>query len=187
MEHQKGLNGFPQTMESRTGEPMRHFAAQPATPGQRALYPGNRATPTQSRCHLRAGSGKFAAMKSVRTHRSPLALLLAGLILLGALACSIGHGQMLGAFMPAMSSDICGPDQALSHGPEHSPDSAGHGLLMQLALFDCAYASKLTNALLGFAALGWLLRIMRRRALMPERLSWTSLRHCSPGRVAQAP
>lgn len=127
-------------------------------------------------------------MKLVRTHRSPLAFLLAGLILLGALACSIGHGQMLSAFMPAITSDICGPDQAVSHSPaEHTQDSAGHGLLMQLALFDCAYASKLTSALLGFAALGWILRILRRRALMPECLGWPTLRHCSPGRVAQAP
>lgn len=169
-------------------DPVRHFAALSATPGQRAFDPGKRTPPTQSRCHLRARSGKFAAMKLVRTHRSPLALLLAGLILLGALACSLGHGQMLSAFMPASTSDICGPDQAAAHSPsEHTQDPAGHGLLMQLALFDCAYASKLTSALLGFAALGWLLRIMRRRALMPERLSWTSLRHCSPGRVAQAP
>ncbi|MCO8168067.1 hypothetical protein NJC40_09795 [Pseudomonas sp. 21LCFQ02] len=127
-------------------------------------------------------------MKFVRTHRLPLAVLLAGLVLLGALACSIGHGQMLSAFMPVAMSDICGPDESAAHSPAaHSQDQTGHGLLMQLALFDCAYASKLTSALLGFAALGWLVRTLRRRALMPERLSWTSLRHCSPGRVAQAP
>lgn len=127
-------------------------------------------------------------MKFVRTHRSPLAFLLAGLVLLGALVCSIGHGQMLGALMPATMSDICGPDEAAAHSTAvHSQSPTGHGLLMQLALFDCAYASKLTSALLGFAALGWLLRIQRRRALMPEPRSFTSLRHCSPGRVAQAP
>lgn len=127
-------------------------------------------------------------MKVLRAHHPSLARLLVGLILLGALACSIGHGQMLGAFASAATTEICGPDAAsvqvhAGHGAAQDP----HTVLMQLAQFDCVYASKLSTAMAGFVALGWLLRVLRRRALLPESPIWLPARHCAPGCAAQAP
>ncbi|WNW10037.1 hypothetical protein RRX38_02350 [Pseudomonas sp. DTU_2021_1001937_2_SI_NGA_ILE_001] len=127
-------------------------------------------------------------MKFVRAHHVSLARLLAGLILLGALACSVGHGQMLAALAPAATAEICGPDGATSHmHAGHGMGQGEHGVLMQLAQFDCAYASKLIMGLAGFVALGWLLRVLRRRALLPESPVWRPARHSSPGCAAQAP
>lgn len=132
-------------------------------------------------------------MKFVRTHRPVVACLLAALVLLSALACSLGHGRMLAMLQPVPATEICGDSATLS-ALAQAPASAGHhllhdahGLLMQLALFDCAFAGKLSNALISFVAVGWLLRMMSRRLALHERLTWPPSRHTSPGRVAQAP
>ncbi|GAB7528979.1 DUF2946 family protein [Pseudomonas sp. 3A(2025)] len=132
-------------------------------------------------------------MKFVRTHRPVVACLLAALVLLGAMVCSLGHGRMLAMLQPVPATEICG-DGAVLAASTQTAASAGHhlrhdahGLLMQLALFDCAFASKLSNALITFIAVGWLLRVGSGRLVVPERRDWPPSRHTSPGRVAQAP
>lgn len=119
--------------------------------------------------------------------------MLAALVLLSALACSIGHGRMLAAWQPVPVSEICG-DTALTSAALPAPAKAAHhvlhdahGLIMQLAQFDCAFAGKLGNALITFAAVGWLLRVLSSRLALRERLNLPPGRHISPGRVAQAP
>lgn len=132
-------------------------------------------------------------MNFVRTHRPVVACMLAALVLLGALVCSIGHGRMLAMVQPAPATEICGDTAtlaastpALASATHHVRHDA-HGLIMQLALFDCAFASKLSNALITFIAVGWLLRVVSGRLVLPERRDWPPSRHTSPGRVAQAP
>ncbi|MBD8495414.1 hypothetical protein IFR09_27090 [Pseudomonas syringae] len=132
-------------------------------------------------------------MTFVRTHRTFVACTLTGLVLFSALLCSLGHGRMLAAFMPAPWLEICGDTPAATlavqrHAEAGHPAVPGsHGLIMQLAQFDCAFAGKLGTALVSFAAMGWLLRRLLRRLPLHERLDRSPSRHTSPGRVAQAP
>lgn len=132
-------------------------------------------------------------MKFVRTHRALVACTLTGLVLFSAVLCSLGHGRMLTTFMPAPALEICGDTTTATVAAQrqaeagHHPLPGGHGLIMQLALFDCAFAGKLGTALISFATVGWWLRRLFSRVPLHERLDWRPGRHTSPGRVAQAP
>lgn len=66
-------------------------------------------------------------------------------------------------------------------------DKSTHAQVMQLAAFDCAFAGKLTLALLFFIGLGWLSRILNIRLRIPQGLIRQAPRHASPGCIAQAP
>ncbi len=130
-------------------------------------------------------SGKFAAMNFVRTHRSLIAWMLYGFVLFNGVACGFGHGQMLSALSSASASanDICGD------AGDSSPamDKSTHAQVMQWVAFDCAFAGKLTLALLFFIGLGWLSRMLTIRLRIPQGLIRQSPRHASPGCIAQAP
>ncbi|MFJ4142901.1 DUF2946 domain-containing protein [Pseudomonas sp. NPDC089734] len=125
-------------------------------------------------------------MKFVRTHRSLIAWMLYGFILFNGVMCSISHGQMLAAFSSAPAADICGEQTDVSMAMD-VPDKPQHALVMQLAMFDCTFAGKLTGLVVFFIGLGWLLRALNVRLRIPPDLMRESSRHTSPGLVPQAP
>ncbi|MBP0942499.1 DUF2946 domain-containing protein [Pseudomonas alliivorans] len=122
-------------------------------------------------------------MNFVRTHRSLIAWMLYGFVLFNGVACGFGHGQMLSAISSISADDICGDTGAVSP----SMDKGSHALVMQLAAFDCAFAGKLTVALLFFIGLGWLARTLNVRRRLPQGLLHQAPRHSSPGCLPQAP
>ncbi len=122
-------------------------------------------------------------MNFVRTHRSLIAWMLYGFVLFNGVACGFGHGQMLSAISSVSADDICGDAGAALP----SLDKASHALVMQLAMFDCVFAGKLTVALLFFIGLGWLARTLNVRLRLPHRLIREVPRHVSPGCLPQAP
>ncbi|MEE4715640.1 DUF2946 domain-containing protein [Pseudomonas alliivorans] len=122
-------------------------------------------------------------MNFVRTHRSLIAWMLYGFVLFNGVACGFGHGQMLSAISSISADDICGDAGAVSP----SMDKGSHALIMQLAAFDCAFAGKLTVALLFFIGLGWLARTLNVRRRLPQGLLHQAPRHSSPGCLPQAP
>lgn len=122
-------------------------------------------------------------MNFVRTHRSLTAWMLYGFVLFNGVACGFGHGQMLSAISSISADDICGDTGAVSP----SMDKGSHALVMQLAAFDCAFAGKLTVALLFFIGLGWLARTLNVRRRLPQGLLHQAPRHSSPGCLPQAP
>ncbi|WP_143518926.1 DUF2946 domain-containing protein [Pseudomonas viridiflava] len=122
-------------------------------------------------------------MNFVRTHRSLIAWMLYGFVLFNGVACGFGHGQMLSAISSISADDICGDTGAVSP----SMDKGSHALVMQLAAFDCAFAGKLTVALLFFIGLGWLVRTLNVRRRLPQGLLHQAPRHSSPGCLPQAP
>lgn len=122
-------------------------------------------------------------MNFVRTHRSLIAWMLYGFVLFNGVACGFGHGQMLSAISSISADDICGDTGAVSP----SMDKGSHALVMQLAAFDCAFAGKLTVALLFFIGLGWLARTLNVRRRLPQGLLHQVPRHSSPGCLPQAP
>ncbi|WP_440088187.1 DUF2946 domain-containing protein [Pseudomonas fragariae (ex Marin et al. 2024)] len=122
-------------------------------------------------------------MNFVRTHRSLIAWMLYGFVLFNGVACGFGHGQMLSAISSISADDICGDTGAVSP----SMDKGSHALVMQMAAFDCAFAGKLTVALLFFIGLGWLARTLNVRRRLPQGLLHQAPRHSSPGCLPQAP
>ncbi|MEE4681120.1 DUF2946 domain-containing protein [Pseudomonas alliivorans] len=122
-------------------------------------------------------------MNFVRTHRLLIAWMLYGFVLFNGVACGFGHGQMLSAISSISADDICGDTGAVSP----SMDKGSHALVMQLAAFDCAFAGKLTVALLFFIGLGWLARTLNVRRRLPQGLLHQAPRHSSPGCLPQAP
>ncbi|CAM3235558.1 hypothetical protein BZK31_05220 [Pseudomonas floridensis] len=122
-------------------------------------------------------------MKFVRTHRSLIAWLLYGFVLFNGVACGFGHGQMLSPLSSVTAGDICGESGTSS--PVADKDL--HASVMQLAQFDCAFAGKLTLALLFFIGLGWLARTLNIRPRIPHVLYRQIPRHASPGCIPQAP
>jgi len=122
-------------------------------------------------------------MNFVRTHRSLIAWMLYGFVLFNGVACGFGHGQMLSAISSVSADDICGDVGASSP----SVDKGSHALVMQLATFDCAFAGKLTLALLFFIGLGWLACTLNVRLRLPQGLLHQAPRQASPGCLPQAP
>lgn len=133
-------------------------------------------------------------MKSARTHRHLLAWVLFSFVLINGVLCGVGHGQMLAAAqsspMPVAtqlsSADICGPGGEQVAAIE-APHRSGHGLWMQLAMFDCAFAGKLTGALLLVGGLVWLLRALDVGPRLFQGVMPTAPRNALPGLVPQAP
>jgi hypothetical protein len=138
-----------------------------------------------------------APMKFARTHQSLIAWMLYGFILFNGLACSISHGQMLGAFSRAVESDICGPrhtagmkmDAKMSPGMDMSDKSsmADHALLMKLSMDNCAFAGTLALSMIFFIALGWLIRALRPRLHTAYSFRKRTPRHTFPALLPQAP
>ncbi len=132
------------------------------------------------------------AMNFVRSHRSLIAWMLCCLILFSGLVCSLGHGQMLGAFSaadPAMDMahmddmDMAKMDMAKMDMAAPSE----HGLIMKMSMTDCAFAGTLTLALIFFIGLSWLIRRSRPRLPAVYRFCRIPSRHSHPGLVPQAP
>jgi hypothetical protein len=130
-----------------------------------------------------------APMRFVRTHQSLIAWMLYGFILFNGLACSISHGQMLGAFSRVVPSDICG----LHHGAQtqmdmgNMPAMGDHALLMKLSMDNCAFAGTLALSMIFFIALGWLIRALRPRLHTAYSFRKRTPRHTFPGLLPQAP
>lgn len=133
----------------------------------------------------------MTAMNFARTHRSSIAWMLFAFVLFSGVVCGLGHGKVLNSFSgvsgPVLATDdVCG-DVA---GNSHQMSDAGkgdHGRIMQLAMFDCAFAGKMTVALVFFIALGWLSSSRDVTARAPLVLWRNPARHASPGCIAQAP
>jgi hypothetical protein len=140
-------------------------------------------------------------MKSVRTHRSPVAWLLYALILFSGLACSIGHGQMLGSMMSGAAG---GPGMNTMQDPATQPpdlhagmhmdtstaapaDRAHPGGSMSMMFGDCTFAGTVTLALSFFLTFGWLMRRRPAFLSLPRLRSGMSLRDSLPARHPQAP
>ncbi len=128
-------------------------------------------------------------MTYARTHRSLIAWMLYAFILFNGLACSIGHGQMLGEFSKAlgMSAMDCSSGHHGSIGKADLSMPAEHELLMKLSMTDCAFAGTLVFAFVLFLGISWLIRSMRlnRPTSEPERRK--PPRHLFPGITPQAP
>jgi hypothetical protein len=110
-------------------------------------------------------------MNSLRAHRLPLAWMLFAFILFNGLACSIGHGLMMGmegaldkadtpsavaahASMPMdMPMDM---HSAAEPAPKDNHDS------LKSMFGACTFAGILAMAMVAFAALGWLIRLPQR-------------------------
>ncbi|HEY0286730.1 MAG TPA: DUF2946 family protein [Pseudomonas sp.] len=131
-------------------------------------------------------------MKFVRTHQSLIAWMLYGFILFNGLACSISHGQMLGAFANVVQSPVCGqhhePEVNVGMGMGMGVDGMGdHAGLMKLAMDNCAFASTLALSMIFFIALGWLIRALRPRLHTAYAFRKRTPRHAIPGLLPQAP
>ena len=135
-------------------------------------------------------------MKFVRTHRSLIAWMLCCVILFSGLVCSLGHGQMLGAFSaadPAMDMDMGmahmdDMDMSKMEMPKMDmPSPSEHALIMKMSMTDCAFAGTLTLALIFFISLSWLIRRVRPRLPAVYRFCRIPPRHTLPGLVPQAP
>jgi hypothetical protein len=126
-------------------------------------------------------------MKFVRPHRTLIAWMLCTVILFSGLACSLGHGQMLEAFSNTESAmdHMAMPEMDMSKMA--MPGQGEHGLIMKMAMTDCAFAGTLTQALIFFIGLSWLLRRSRPRLAITYRFCRIPSRHALPGLVPQAP
>lgn len=132
-------------------------------------------------------------MNFVRAHRRPLAWILFGFVLLNGLLCSISHGLMVSSAQSVStvsvpdrsSADLCGDEHAV-HGAD-AATGEHHGVLMQLAMFDCVFAGKLLGALVLAAGLVRLLRALPARLLAPIEPGSRTPRQSSPELVPQAP
>lgn len=111
-------------------------------------------------------------MNFLRAHRLPVAWMLFAFILFNGLACSIGHGLMMGAERAAPG--IADKAQASSHAAGHGDMQMNMTMAMPMspgadtkaphdslkAMFgDCTFAGILALALVFFVALGWLTRL----------------------------
>lgn len=135
-------------------------------------------------------------MTFARTHRSLIAWTLFVFVLFNGLACSSGHGQMLGAFSRALPAADC----AMAHGEAMASmaDMPGMpGMLMAKAIkaphamndMDnaCAFAATVALALVFFVALGWLSRTRRVHPLQRVSVHRRPPRRAHPGIHPQAP
>jgi len=139
-------------------------------------------------------------MNSLRAHRLPLVWLLFAFVLFNGLACSIGHGLMMG-----MDG---GSDQSLPRGGVGPAVDAHAGMLMDMSMpmpaaMDrvqkdnhdnlksmfgaCTFAGILAMAMVFFAALGWLIRLRQAPAVLQGRWPVSSFRLFFPALNPRAP
>lgn len=139
-------------------------------------------------------------MNFFRHHRLPLAWMLFAFILFNGLACSIGHGLMLGRdnAVAAAGTAKAQPAQAHVHGtmpmtmdmPMPMPDDSGHPGVhdsLKQMFGDCAFAGVLTLALVFFVALGWLTRCRPAAFVLPRLWEGLPLRLALPALNPRAP
>ncbi|MBP8184831.1 MAG: DUF2946 domain-containing protein [Pseudomonas sp.] len=115
-------------------------------------------------------------MKLTRHHRSLLAWTLYACVLFNALACSIGHAQMLGLQLSGISGMTC----AVGDSSSLADNSAG-GQSSLGSTFSCPLCASVTLSLALLFCLSWLLRPSRPRFLPraterhpPPRFTWPS-------------
>lgn len=136
-------------------------------------------------------------MNFFRHHRLALAWMLFAFILFNGLACSVGHGLMLGRDNGVAAS---GADKAHAHGhmqmsmamdmPMPMADHGGHKDVhdsLKEMFGDCAFAGVLTLALVFFVAFGWLTRQQRSAFLLPRLWEGLPLRLALPALNPRAP
>lgn len=136
-------------------------------------------------------------MNFSRHHRLPLAWMLFAFILFNGLACSIGHGLMLGRDNGVAAS---GAGKAAAHAhdkmqmsmdmPMPMADPSGHKDVhdsLKGMFGDCAFAGVLTLALMFFVAFGWLTGQRRAAFLLPRRWEGLPLRLALPALNPRAP
>ncbi|MDP3846943.1 MAG: DUF2946 domain-containing protein [Pseudomonas sp.] len=115
-------------------------------------------------------------MKLTRHHRALLAWTLYACVLFNALACSIGHAQMVGLQLSGISGMSCAVGDS---GAIDSSDGAGQSSLS--STFSCPLCASVTLSLALLFCLSWLLRPSRQRFLPrpaerqpPPRFTWPS-------------
>ncbi|MFV1944078.1 DUF2946 family protein [Pseudomonas luteola] len=127
-------------------------------------------------------------MKYVRTHRSLIAWMLYAFILFNGLACSIGHGQMLGELLNTSGLNVmdCSGHNDSSANTDMS-DAGDHGLLMKLSMSDCAFAGTLALSIVFFLGLSSLIAAARSSRPLVESFKLRPSRYLIPGLAPQAP
>lgn len=139
-------------------------------------------------------------MNSLRAHRLPIVWMLFAFVLFNGLACSIGHGLMMGMdgapepgtprneAAPAvhahadMQMDMAMPMQAaMDTGAKSSHDS------LKSMFGACTFAGILAMAMVVFAALGWLIRLRQPPAALHGRWRVSSFRLFFPALNPRAP
>jgi hypothetical protein len=115
-------------------------------------------------------------MKLTRHRRSLLAWTLYACVLFNALACSIGHAQMVGLQLSGISGMTCSVGD---NGTADYSDGAGQSSLG--STFSCPLCASVTLSLALLFCLSWLLRPSRPRFLPrpserhpPPRFTWPS-------------
>jgi hypothetical protein len=136
-------------------------------------------------------------MNFFRTHCATIAWILYAVVLFNGLACSMGHGQMLDAFVSkqVVPASHEGHSMSAMHGGHHQMHMAMDTSSKKTALpgsmnmqsGDCSFAGTLTLAMIFFVALGWLIRIRNPRIRLPDFRSGTLSRHIFPGLNPHAP
>jgi len=139
-------------------------------------------------------------MNALRTHCSAIAWMLYAVVLFNGLACSVGHGQMMQAFVghAGPAAEHTAPGLHAGHGghgghPEMHMPMAGQAKTIDLSgsmngqSGDCAFAGTLTLAMIFFVALGWLIRTRQPRPVLPTPWCGDPARHVFPGLNPQAP
>ena len=115
-------------------------------------------------------------MKLTRHYRSLLAWTLYACVLFNALACSIGHAQMVGLQLSGISGMTCavGDSSSLADNSDGGQSSLG-------STFSCPLCASITLSLALLFCLSWLLRPSRARFLPrpserhpPPRFTWPS-------------
>ncbi len=144
------------------------------------------AAPLVSVSVIRRKAVEYLAMTFARTHQSLIAWMLYGFILFSALACSISHGQMLGAFNQLNDAATCGEHHAAS-GNSGMSDMSEHARVMKLAMTDCAFAGTLALSLVFFIGLSWLAGSIDNVLPRLERVRKKPPRYSLVGRLPQAP
>ncbi len=131
-------------------------------------------------------------MKFARINRSRLAWMLFAFVLFNGLACSFGHGQMLGAFFHGSDADDCGmPQSAMAAMPEMAGTTLAKAIKAPLAMKHmdnaCSFAGTMALALVFFIALGWLCRVGCGHPPQPVSRYRRPPRHALPGLHPHAP
>lgn len=127
-------------------------------------------------------------MRFARDHRSLVAWMLLAFILFNGLACSICHGQMLGAFSRAPTRMECGMSHTPSHAMKDMSKISDMSPTSMKAMEDtCSFAASVAQALIFFIALGWLIRRARPIRAQPRGPLKPPPRYVIPRLQPQAP
>ena len=135
-------------------------------------------------------------MNSLRSHRLPFAWMLFAFVLFNGLACSVGHGLMMGMAgapdsapqavdgRPAMQMQMDMP--MAMPGAEGHVQKDNHDSLKSM-FGSCTFAGILAMAMVCFAALGWLVRLRQAPANVYGRWPPSSFRLFFPALNPRAP